>query len=273
MSNSWQRGNFLSFFFLMVTLVLASGCGAFSNGNFTALEVEYWNAEPGGALQSGAAASQVDLADTLSIGGEDAVWVYGLKTNLGVMTVEATLLDLSSSASSTLVDDVIFGGGNWSAGDVVNSEIDTSVTSLRSLNSLMGFSLVNLGYTYGFDRVVVDASISGDTDEGKGGTVFESGAEKIDEWLPVLGLIVQSSIPFGGYTLSAEADLSGMWFNYGDVDGGYRNSTLRLGFQEGDSMVLGVGYRSVEVDIDSDSNGNSSDLDLGGGFFFLEWAL
>ncbi|HIN80319.1 MAG TPA: hypothetical protein EYN00_04515, partial [Planctomycetes bacterium] len=125
-----------------LAVFLFSGCGALSSGTFSVLEVEYWNAEPGGALQSGAGASQIDLADTLSIGGEDAVWVYGLKTNLGVMTVEASLLDLSSSASSTLADNIIFGDGSWSAGDIVNSEISTSVTSLRALNSLMGFSMV-----------------------------------------------------------------------------------------------------------------------------------
>ena len=256
--------------FSLLLLLVVVGCQAGGAGSIR-LRGENWSPSPGGAIRAsdlGSAGDLIDLEGDLGLGEEESIWVYSVEGDFGLGTVEATTLDFSSTGANTLTGSLDFGGTVFDAADIT-SDFNLSITSLKNKGALFGIGPVGLKYIWGADHLVLDSTISGSV-----GGVSESATETLDEWVPTFGLGASFGVPIGNnWGLELDAEVSGLWISYGDIDGTYQGTTLRAGLRQGSGMLIGVGHRSLILDIQDDGSGTSADLDLGGTYLFLEWAI
>ncbi len=253
-----------------LVLLFLVGCQSGGAGSVR-LRGESWSPTPGGAIRAselGSVGDLVDLEGDLGLGEEETVWVYSVEGDLGLGTVEATSLDFSTAGTNVLTGSLDFGGTVFDAA-AITSDFNLSITSLKNKGSLFGLGPIGLKYIWGADNLVLDSTISGTV-----GGVAETATETMDEWIPTFGLGASYGMPIGNdWGLELDAEVSGLWISYGDIDGTYQGTTLRAGLRQGAGMLFGIGHRSLIVDIQDDGSGTSADLDLGGTYLFLEWAI
>ena len=246
-------------------LVSSIGCNALSDSKLLSFGVEYWDAEPGGALASsefGVVGDQIDVDSTLSI-DDEKVWVYHASATLGPTLIQATWLDLSSSGLSTLSNSVIFSGQNFAAGNTVASELDTTVLQLHTETGLYNWNIVRFGFLAGIDQLQIDATLN-DQD------ALITADQSYDGWIPVIGVTAGVNFPLWIIEVFAEGKVSGIIEELAldTLDGDYLSSTIKGGVNLDDGFKLGIGYRSLEAEFEE--GGADFDFDLGGGFLFVE---
>ncbi|MGE4620364.1 MAG: hypothetical protein AAEJ04_11215 [Planctomycetota bacterium] len=245
---------------------ILSGCGAGGAGMFR-VRAENWQPEPGGSIQASQLEDAIDLENVLGLGGEDTYWVYGIEADLGVGTFEVTNIDYSAVGSSTLANPIDFSGETFE--NTLESDFQAAISTYRSKGSLLGVGPVMLKYIWGFDHLVLDTTLTGES-----GGVSVSASETIDEWVPSVGIGARFSTPIGNnWSFEIDGELAGLWISYGDIDGTYEGMTVQAGIRQGSGMLIGVGHRSLVIDVADDGSGSSADVDLGGSYAFLEWAF
>jgi len=241
------------------------GCSALSKSELVSLGVEYWDAQPGGAVQSdfGSIGDRIDVDSILDLGGE-RVWVYHAAASVGPTRVEASYLDLGFSGVSNLLSDVDFGGVTFPGGDNISSDLDTSAIQIHSQTGFFNWNFLKFGIVAGLDNLVIDSQITSLDTPGI------AASRDYDEWLPVVGLSAGASVPLMKVEVFADGEVSGLLesISFGQLDGDYISSVVRGGVNIDQGFKVGIGYRSLLADFQDGPD--TFDIDLGGGFLFLE---
>ncbi len=246
--------------------LLLGGCAALSDAKLVTLGAEYWDAQPGGSIQSsdlGMIGDLVDVDDALSL-DKERVWVYHAAATVGPTVLEASFLDLGFSGLSTLASGFSFGGGSFDPADIVSSDLDTSVLQIHTATGFFNWNVIRFGFIAGIDQVVIDSKIieqGGDLDVGE---------QEFDDWIPVIGLTAGAKVPLWKVELFADGEVSGMLeaISFDSFDGDYISAMIRGGVNIDEGFKIGLGYRSIEFDFED--GGDDTKLDLGGAFVFLE---
>lgn len=241
------------------------GCAALSDTQLVAFGAEYWDATPGGALAVDEAASvgdKIDLDSTLDFDSEK-VWVYRAAAMVGPTRIQAAFIDLGYNGLSTIANSFDFSGETFTSGNILSSDVDTSILQIHAETGLYNWNIVRFGFIAGLDQLRIDTQLT-DTD------ALVTASEKYDEWIPVIGITGGASIPLMSVEVFADAKLSGIIeaISLDTLDGDYLSSEIRAGVSLDEQLKLGIGYRSLEADFeDGDAD---YDFDLGGGFLFVE---
>lgn len=242
-----------------------TGCETLKNAQLVEFGAEYWLAEPGGSVQSsdlGSIGDKVDLDSALDLDGEE-VFVYHAAATVGPTTVEVRYIDLAFDGITTLVDGFEFGGQTYDPGDVVSSDLDTSVLQLRSQTDVYGWKMLRIGILGGLDLLTIDTDVVNETD-------LIVVREDFEEWIPVLGITAKAAIPLYGFEFFADGEIGGILeeISFGGYEGDYISSFVRVGIDIDEGFRLGAGYRSLEADYED--HNDDSEVDIGGFFGFLE---
>ena len=249
----------------LLALGSLGGCAALSDTQLVAFGAEYWDAQPGGALSVDEAASigdELDLDSTLDFDSEK-VWVYRAAATVGPTRLEATFIDLGYNGLSTIASSFDFSGETFTSGNVLSSDVDTSVLQVHAETGLYNWNIIQFGFVAGLDQLRIDTTLT-DVD------ALVSASEEYDEWIPVIGITGGASIPLMAVKVFADAKISGIIeeISLDTLDGDYLSSEIRGGVSIDDGFKIGIGYRSLEADFDD--GGANYDFDLGGGFLFID---
>lgn len=249
----------------VLCLVTCLGCNALNDSKLISFGVDYWDAEPGGALASsefGVVGDKIDVDSVLSI-DDEKVWVYHASATVGPTLIEGSFIDLSSSGLATLANSVIFSGQNFAAGNTVSSELDTTILQLHTQTGLYNWNIVRFGFLAGIDQLQIDATLEDQT-------ALITADQSFDGWIPVIGITAGAKIPLWVIEVFAEGKISGIIEEVAldTLDGDYLTSTIKGGVNLDDGFKIGVGYRSIEAEFEE--GGADFDFDIGGGFLFVE---
>ncbi len=260
------RGRLIALSVLWLGLVsLTGGCAALSDSKLVAVGVDYWDAQVGGSLESselGLVGDRLDVESTLDI-DDEKVWVYHGAATVGPTRIEATFIDLGYSGVTTLANSIDFSGQTFGAGNVVSSDLETSILQLHAATGLYNWNIVKFGFIAGLDQLKIDSTL---VDE----TALITASQDFNDWVPVVGITAEVSLPLFKVEFFAAGEISGIIeaLSLNTIDGSYLSSEIRGGVNIDDGFKFGIGYRSLEADFDD--GGANFDLDLGGGFLFLE---
>ena len=260
---------------LLSFLLLAGGCVSLKDIQLASGGVEYWWAELDGDVKvskGNLPGTKIDLTDDIGIDKREEVYVYHAGIQFGPAALDVKYMNLDYDGDSKITQALTFEGVPFEVDANVITDLDITFASAHSKFGLFGGKFFAIGGIVGLDYVSLDSKLfSPDRNPGTGGANAVTVSEKFDEFFPVLGVTVTSSIPLGEYAFFAEVDVSGMrTFEFiRDLDGWFIDASAKAGFKLAEWLAVGGGYRLLAVDIEDDDD-NDFAVQLDGVFVFAE---
>ena len=206
----------------------------------------------------------VDLENDLGFDKSDTVFrVDGYYRFNDKHRIDASVFDLSRSASKQIEGEIDWNDTVYPIDTVVNASLDLSVYKLAYTWSFMRRDNGYLGVTGGLYVADIGTSLSAEAN-----ALSSSGG--VTAPLPVFGLRGQYDIS-EKWSLRGSAEIFALEYN--DYSGSLYDVYAGLDYQVSDHVAVGVGLNSVRIDVGVDKANLSGDLDwqYDGGLIFLKF--
>jgi opacity protein-like surface antigen len=206
----------------------------------------------------------VDLENDLGFDKSDTVFrVDGYYRFNDKHRIDASVFDLSRSASKQIEGEIDWNDTVYPIDTVVNASLDLSVYKLAYTWSFMRRDKGYLGVTGGLYVADIGTSLSAEAN-----ALSSSGG--VTAPLPVVGLRGQYDFS-EKWSLRGSAEIFAL--EYDDYSGSLYDVYAGLDYQVSDHVAVGVGVNSVRINVGVDKTNFNGDLDwqYDGGLLFLKF--
>ena len=206
----------------------------------------------------------VDLENDLGFDKSDTVFrVDGYYRFNDKHRIDASVFDLSRSASKQIEGEIDWNDTVYPIDTVVNASLDLSVYKLAYTWSFMRRDNGYLGVTGGLYVADIGTSLSAEAN-----ALSSSGG--VTAPLPVVGLRGQYDFS-EKWSLRGSAEIFAL--EYDDYSGSLYDVYAGLDYQVSDHVAVGVGVNSVRINVGVDKTNFNGDLDwqYDGGLLFLKF--
>ncbi|MCH8543506.1 MAG: TIGR04219 family outer membrane beta-barrel protein [Alcanivorax sp.] len=211
-----------------------------------------WNASLSGNIASGN--DNIDMKDDLGFGRErQNVLYFGLEHFVPLVpNVRLKHMVMSDSSRNTIERNFEFGGGNFTAGQNVESDFDLDMTDLTLYYTPLN-NVVKLDAGLNIRRVDADFRLRNGGPEGR---------EAAKETFPMLHLAARANLPFSG--LYAGAEINTIRYDGSRI----QDYTVKAGWVSDFLLGVELGYSQYDIKLD-DVSGLDTDLEFGGPYLAL----